>query len=59
MLEWLWLPLIVAFSLLYYAHKNGLKHKETLREIDLKEKQIELEMMRERNRSTNDKKGEG
>ncbi|NLP51655.1 hypothetical protein [Bacillus sp. RO1] len=57
MLEWLWLPLIVAFSLIYYAHKNGLKHKEKLREIDLKEKQIELEMMKERNGSTTERKG--
>ncbi|MBN9653333.1 hypothetical protein J0K78_03565 [Halobacillus sp. GSS1] len=56
MLDWLWLPLIVAFSLAYYAHKNKLNHKEKLREIDLKEKQIELEMMKERNGSNTDEK---
>ncbi|MFD1019764.1 hypothetical protein [Thalassobacillus hwangdonensis] len=56
-MEWLWLPLIVAFSLTYYAHKNKLNHKEKLREIDLKEKQIELEMLKERNGSNTDKKG--
>ncbi|WP_456276321.1 hypothetical protein [Bacillus sp. AK128] len=57
MLEWLWLPLIVAFSLTYYAHKNKLKHQQKLREIDLKEKQIELEMLKERNSSNRDNKG--
>ncbi|WP_156317796.1 hypothetical protein [Bacillus sp. CHD6a] len=53
-MEWLWLPLIVAISLMYYAHKNSLKHKEKLREIDLKEKQIELEMIKEKNGTTTD-----
>jgi hypothetical protein len=56
MFDWLWLPLIVAISLTYYAHKNGLKHKQKLREIDLKEKQIELEILKERNGSSPEKK---
>ncbi|WJV29617.1 hypothetical protein QTG56_00085 [Rossellomorea sp. AcN35-11] len=58
MLEWLWLPLIIAFSLAYYAHKNYLDHKQKVREMDLKEKQIELEMLKERNGSNTDIKGD-
>ncbi|MBA2176229.1 hypothetical protein H0266_15130 [Halobacillus locisalis] len=45
---WLWLPLIVGFSLIYYAHKNKLNHQQKIREMDLKEKEIELEMLKER-----------
>ena len=48
----------MAFSLTYYAHKNKLNHRKILREIDLKEKQIELEMMKERNGSKTVEKGD-
>lgn len=58
MLEWLWLPLIVGFSLIYYAHKNKLNHEQKLREFDLKDKQIELELLKQRNGSDMDKKGD-
>ncbi|NIK11482.1 hypothetical protein [Alkalibacillus almallahensis] len=57
-MEWLAVPLIVAFSLIYYAHKNKLNHKQKLREIDLEEKQIELEVLKEKNGSNTDKKDE-
>ncbi|WP_237582297.1 hypothetical protein [Pontibacillus yanchengensis] len=57
-MAWLGIPLIVAFSLAYYAHKNKLNHKQKLREIELEEKQIELEMMKERNGSNTDEKGD-
>ncbi|MET3682747.1 hypothetical protein ABID56_000837 [Alkalibacillus flavidus] len=52
--EWLFLPLIVAISLTYYAHKNKLNHQQKLKELDLEEKQLELDIMREKNGSFKD-----